>query len=69
MEKEHACSDEKPTPRTPCNKGKLMERSLHCARAMFWSVRTKLQIEGRKRDLALFILAIDSKLRGCRCLH
>jgi hypothetical protein len=30
-----------------------------------WSIRTKLQIENRKRDLALFNLAIDSKLRGC----
>jgi integrase len=30
-----------------------------------WSIRTKLQIEGRTRDLALFNLAIDSKLRGC----
>jgi hypothetical protein len=29
-----------------------------------WSIRTKLQIEGRKRDLALFNLPIDSKLRG-----
>jgi hypothetical protein len=27
-----------------------------------WSIRTKLQIEGRARDLALFNLAIDSKL-------
>jgi hypothetical protein len=30
-----------------------------------WSIRTKLQIQGRIRDLALFNLAIDSKLRGC----
>ena len=30
-----------------------------------WSIRTKLQIEGRVRDLAMFSLAIDSKLRGC----
>ncbi len=30
-----------------------------------WSIRTKLQIEGKNRDLALFNLAIDSKLRGC----
>jgi integrase len=30
-----------------------------------WSIRTKLQIEGYIRDLALFNLAIDSKLRGC----
>jgi hypothetical protein len=30
-----------------------------------WSIRTQVQIEGRTRDLALFDLAIDSKLRGC----
>jgi hypothetical protein len=30
-----------------------------------WAIRTKLQIEGRNRDLAMFNLAIDSKLRGC----
>ncbi|MEH2526767.1 MULTISPECIES: tyrosine-type recombinase/integrase [unclassified Bradyrhizobium] len=30
-----------------------------------WSIRTKLQIEGRAHDLAMFNLAIDSKLRGC----
>jgi integrase len=30
-----------------------------------WSIRTNLQVEGRKRDLALFNLAIDNKLRGC----
>ena len=30
-----------------------------------WSIRTKLQVEGRTRDLAMFNLAIDSKLRGC----
>jgi integrase len=30
-----------------------------------WAIRVRLQIEGCKRDLALFNLAIDSKLRGC----
>jgi integrase len=30
-----------------------------------WSIRSKLQLEGRTRDLAMFNLAIDSKLRGC----
>lgn len=30
-----------------------------------WSIRAKLQLERRIRDLALFNLAIDSKLRGC----
>ena len=38
----------------------------HCYdQANVWSIRTKLQIEGRKQDLALFNLEIDSKLRGC----
>jgi len=30
-----------------------------------WSIRTRLQLEERIRDLALFNLAIDRKLRGC----
>jgi integrase len=30
-----------------------------------WSIRTRLLIERRARDLALFNVAIDSKLRGC----
>lgn len=32
---------------------------------MFWAIRVRLQIEGRIRDLALFDIALDSKLRGC----
>jgi integrase len=30
-----------------------------------WAIGLRLQLEGQKRDLALFNLAIDSKLRGC----
>jgi hypothetical protein len=30
-----------------------------------WTVRVRLQLEGRMRDLAMFNLAIDSKLRDC----
>lgn len=30
-----------------------------------WSIRIRLEIAGKKRELALFNLAIDSKLRGC----
>jgi integrase len=30
-----------------------------------WAIRTRLQIAGQLRDLALFNLAIDSKLRAC----
>ena len=39
--------------------------SRRCGQATSGRSRTKLQMEGRKRDLALFNLAIDSKLRGC----
>jgi hypothetical protein len=30
-----------------------------------WAIRVRLQIERRLRDLALFDIALDSKLRGC----
>jgi integrase len=30
-----------------------------------WAIRAKLQLEKRTRELAMFNLAIDSKLRGC----
>jgi len=34
-----------------------------------WTIRTQLQLAGRGRDLALFNIAIDSKLRGCDVVH
>jgi integrase len=45
--------------------GKLIGAKPPLRPSHVWSIRTKLQIEGKKRDLALFNLAIDSKLRGC----
>jgi integrase len=51
--------------RPPWNKGKLVGPKPPLRPSHVWSIRTKLQIEGRARDLALFNLAIDSKLRGC----
>ena len=51
---------------SPWNKGKLVGAKPPLRPSHVWSIRTKLQIEGKKRDLALFNLAIDSKLRGCR---
>ena len=51
--------------RTPWNKGKLVGAKPPLRPSHVWSIRTKLQIEGKERDLALFNLAIDSKLRGC----
>ena len=51
--------------RSPWNKGKLTGAKPPLRPKHVWSIRTKLQIEGRARDLAMFNLAIDSKLRGC----
>ena len=55
-----------PAPkRVPWNKGKLTGAKPPLRSKPVWSIRTTLQIEGRARDLAMFNLAIDSKLRGC----
>ena len=51
--------------RAPWNRGKLIGPKPPLRPKHVWSVRTKLQIDGRMRDLAMFNLAIDSKLRGC----
>jgi hypothetical protein len=54
-----------PDKRTPWNKGKLIGARPPLRPKHVWSIRTRLLLEGRIRDLALFNLAIDSKLRGC----
>ena len=51
--------------RIPWNKGKLIGQKLPLNASQVWSIRTLLSKSGNKRDLALFNLAIDSKLRGC----
>src|SRR5215472_15104783 len=51
--------------RTPWNKGKLIGAKPPLSPKHVWSIRTRLQIEGHIQDLAMFNLAIDSKLRGC----
>jgi integrase len=53
------------TSRTPWNKGKLIGAKPPLRPKQVWAIRTRLMIEGRTRDLAIFNLAIDSKLRGC----
>ena len=58
-------TSEMPSRRAPWNKGKLIGAKPPLRPSHVWSIRTKLQMEGLKRDLALFNLAIDSKLRGC----
>jgi len=51
--------------RAPWNKGKLTGAKPPLRPKHVWSIPSKLQMADRKRDLALFNLAIDSKLRGC----
>lgn len=49
----------------PWNKGKLVGQKSPLKLKDIWAVRIRLQIANRIRDLALFDLAIDSKLRAC----
>ncbi len=49
----------------PWNKGKLVGQKPPLKLKEIWAVRQHLQSKRCKRDLALFNLAIDSKLRGC----
>ena len=51
--------------RTPWNKGKLIGQKPPLKLREIWTVRTRLQMAGNTREIALFNLAIDSKLRGC----
>ena len=53
---DHSCA--------PWNKGRLVGQKRPLRPKEVWAIRVRLQIENRKRDLALFNLALDSKLRG-----
>jgi len=53
------------TAREPWNKGRVIGQKPPLRPKHVWEIRTKLQLAGRTRDLAMFNLAIDSKLRGC----
>ena len=50
------------------NKGKLIGQKAPLSMQEIWSIRMRLQSIGNQRNLALFNLAIDSKLRGCDLL-
>src|SRR6516165_3225093 len=50
---------------TPWNKGRITGQKRPLKPKDVWAIRIRLQLEQRARDLALFILGIDSKLRGC----
>jgi integrase len=54
-----------PRRRVPWNKGRLIGQKRPLKPKDVWTIRVRLRLEGRKRDLAMFNLAVDSKLRGC----
>jgi len=49
----------------PWNKGKLVGQKAPLKLKDIWAIRIRLELGDRRRELALFNLAIDSKLRGC----
>jgi hypothetical protein len=51
--------------RVAWNKGRLVGQKRPLRPKEVWAIRVRLQIKHRKRDLAMFNLAIDSKLRDC----
>jgi hypothetical protein len=51
--------------REPWNKGKIVGQKAPFKPKDIWALRVRLQMEDRVRELALFNLGIDSKLRGC----
>ncbi len=53
------------THREPWNKGKIVGQKAPFKLKDIWALRVRLQLDGRIRELALFNLGIDSKLRGC----
>lgn len=50
---------------SPWNKGKLVGQKAPLKLRDIWAIRVRLELANRRRELALFNLAIDSKLRGC----
>lgn len=51
--------------REPWNKGKLVGQKRPLKQKDVWTIRAHLNLAGRCRDLAMFNLALDSKLRAC----
>jgi len=52
----------------PWNKGKILGQKAPFKLKDIWALRVRLQMDSRVRELALFNLGIDSKLRGCDLL-
>jgi integrase len=54
-----------PPDHEPWNKGKLVGQKAPFKLKEIWAIRVRLQMQARARELALFDLGIDSKLRAC----
>ena len=50
---------------SPWNKGRIIGQKRPLQISHIWGIRIRLELEGKTRDLALFNMALDSKLRGC----
>jgi len=51
--------------RPPWNRGRLIGQKRPLLPKQVWAIRARLELAGNLRDLTLFNMAIDSKLRGC----
>ncbi|ROR14718.1 hypothetical protein EC836_101210 [Erwinia sp. JUb26] len=47
------------------NKDRIIGQERPLQISHIWGIRIRLELEGKTRDLALFNMALDSKLRGC----
>ncbi len=54
---------------TPWNKCKLVGQKPPLKLKEIWAIRIRLQLANRHRDLAMFNLAIDSKLQACDLIN
>ncbi len=54
-----------PAKRKAWNKGRIIGQKRPLLPKQVWAIRARLELAGNLRDLALFDVAIDSKLRGC----
>lgn len=63
--KDHPYAEPSGCKHIPWNKGKLIGPKPPLQLKNVWAIRSSLQLAGKRRDLALFNLAVDSKLRAC----
>jgi len=61
----HGNNQSYPSQHEPWKKGKLVGQKVPLRLKDIWAIRVRLQLGERVRELALFNLAIDSKLRSC----